>query len=56
MMDERLKELSDDLASASVERNRAQAALELARRTEVYAKQAIRNHMQATYGVDAWRL
>jgi hypothetical protein len=55
-VDNRLKELSADLAAATAERDKAQSALDVARRTEVAAKEAVRNHMKATYGVDPVRL
>lgn len=56
MADDTLKELADKLALATRGRNEAQAKLDVARKAEVEAQQAVRNHMKTTYNVDPWRL
>jgi hypothetical protein len=54
--DKRLEELAAGLAERKAEREKAQAALDVARRAEVAANQTIRDHLKVTYNVDPWRL
>jgi hypothetical protein len=56
MADTRLEELTAGLAELKAEREKAQAALDVARRAEIAANQSIRDHLKAKYKVDPWKL